>query len=82
MKFFVLFLFPIVVLLAQVDINHANKGELMTLKNIGAAKAEAIIEYRKKQCINSLEELMQIKGIGEATIAKNKEAIVIRSCKK
>ncbi len=82
MKYLVFFLFSFSVMWAQVDINHANKGELMSLKGIGESKAEAIIAYRTKQCFASMDDLMNVKGIGVSTVEKNRNDILIRKCEK
>jgi competence ComEA-like helix-hairpin-helix protein len=55
-----------------VDINHASKGELMTLPGIGEKTALSIIKARPFQ---STEDLRRIKGIGESTHAKIKAYI-------
>ena len=65
-----------------VDINSANKSELMSLKGIGAKKAEAIMSYRKGHCFKSVEDLTAVKGIGPKFIAKNKANINVSSCTK
>ncbi len=67
-----------------VNINQANAAELAThLKGIGAAKARAIIDYRKKHGLfKSHDELLNVKGIGEKTLAVNRKNIVIGSKKK
>lgn len=80
----VVFLFLVVfsVLFSKVDINHASKDELMTLHNIGAKKADAIIAYRDHQCFDSVEELAEVKGIGSSTVAKNKEMLEVKKCQK
>ena len=69
-------------LFAKVDINSADKKELMTLKGIGDKTADSIIAYRKKSCFKSLNDLTGVKGIGEKTIAKNKKDITVGKCKK
>ena len=51
--------------LAQVNINTATKKELMMLPGIGESKAEAIIEYRKANKFKTIEDLKNVKGIGE-----------------
>lgn len=61
----------------KISLNKATKEELMTLKNIGSTKADAIIEYREKHEFKTIEELMNIKGIGQATFEKIKDNITI-----
>lgn len=51
-----------------VDINTADAETLDTLPGIGPALAERIIAYREEHGpFKSGEELMEVKGIGEAT---------------
>ena len=82
MKVIFLFLVVFSVLFSKVDINHASKDELMTLHNIGAKKADAIIAYREHQCFGTIDELAGVKGIGSSTVAKNKEMLEVQSCQK
>jgi competence protein ComEA len=65
-----------------VDINHASKNELMNLHNVGAAKADAIINYRDQKCFDSVEELVKVKGIGQGILESNKEELTLSACKK
>jgi len=60
-----------------VNINQASADEIeIKLKGIGMKKAEAIVEYRKKNGkFNSIEDLLHVKGIGEATLEKNQMKI-------
>jgi len=68
-------------LFAAIDINSANKKELITLKGIGAKKAEAILAYRKDHCFKSIDELTKIKGIGKKLIEKNRGNLKVGECK-
>lgn len=68
-------------LFASVDINNANKSELMGLKGIGAKKADAILMYRKGHCFKTVEALTEVKGIGNKFIEKNKKDLVAGKCK-
>jgi len=68
--------------LAAVDINSAGEKELTTLKGIGASKAEAIIAFRTTHCFKSVDELAQVKGIGEKTVHINRKNLVAGACKK
>ena len=48
------------------------------LVNVGPSKAEAIVAYRKANgAFRSLEQLASVKGIGLATVEKNRERIVV-----
>lgn len=65
-----------------LDINTASVEELTKLKGIGAKKAQAIVEYRTaNKCFKNLEELQNVKGIGEAFLEKNKEELSLSPCK-
>jgi competence protein ComEA len=47
----------------KVDINKATVRELMKLKGLNAAKAKAIVTYRKKHGdFKSLDDLKEVKG--------------------
>ncbi|MGN1085102.1 MAG: helix-hairpin-helix domain-containing protein [Lachnospiraceae bacterium] len=60
-----------------VNINTADKELLMTLDGIGEAKAESILNYRKKVGpFQSIEELKNVTGIGEAMFERMKDKIV------
>ena len=52
------------------ELNKASKSELMEIKGIGEAKADAIIKERKKSKFKSVEDVTRVKGVGEA-LAKN-----------
>ena len=67
---------------ASVDINKANVKEFTTLKGIGKNKANSILEYRKKNCFKSINELIKVKGIGKKILEKNKENLTISECEK
>lgn len=62
----------------SVDINQATLEELVeNLNGIGAHKAQAIIDYREQYGdFDSMEELLQVKGIGLSTLEKNKDRLV------
>lgn len=60
-----------------ISINSAGIDELITLPNIGPKIAERIIEYRNKYGFKSLDELKNVKGIGEKTYEKLKQYICL-----
>ena len=61
----------------KVNINTATVEELKTLKGVGEKKAEAIIEYRKKNgSFQTKEDLMKVRGIGKKLFDSFQERIV------
>lgn len=55
----------------KINVNTAGEEELQKLPGIGPAKAKAIVEYRKtKGPFRSVEELLEVKGIGPKTLEK------------
>jgi competence protein ComEA len=58
-------------LTGTVNVNTATADELQLLPGIGASKASALIAMRKRSGgFKSLDELTQVKGIGDAALAK------------
>lgn len=59
-----------------LNINTATAGELQKLPGIGAATATRIVEYRQKNGpFKKVEELMNVRGIGEKSFLKLKPLI-------
>ena len=63
---------------AKINLNQANVVQLQELSGIGLKKAEAIIAYRQKNGkFQNIEQLQQVKGIGPALFAKNKQRLAL-----
>ncbi len=61
-----------------ININTANKEELMTLNKIGESKALAIIEYREKNGpFKTIDDLKNVSGIGDILFEDLKDFITI-----
>ncbi len=70
MKKILLSLLALAVSAFALDINTASAEEFVKVKGIGAKKAERIISYREEHGkFNSIEELKNVKGIGEKIVA-------------
>ena len=63
----------------KVNINTADAATLdRVLDGVGPAKAEAIVAYRKANgAFRSAEQLASVKGIGLATVERNRDRIVV-----
>lgn len=81
-RLLLLLIFSFSFLFAAVNINSASKEELMTLKGIGETTAEAIIEYRKKNKFTKIEDIKNVKGIGDKKFESIKEDIEVKDSKK
>ena len=62
----------------KININTAAKVQLITLKGVGDKIADRIIEYRKTQPFKKIEDLMNVKGIGQKVFDKNKDLISVK----
>jgi comEA protein len=63
----------------SININTADINEFSTLPGIGEKTAEKIIDLRKERGkFNKLEELMDVKGIGEVKFNKIKKFLYIK----
>lgn len=61
-----------------INLNTASLQQLQTLSGIGAKKAQAIIDYRNEHGdFHSIEDIMNVKGIGEGIYAKIKDKIEV-----
>jgi len=62
----------------KVNINTAEVAEIQSkLIGIGAKKAEAIVQYREKHGnFTVAEQLLEVQGIGKATLEKNRERLL------
>ena len=60
-----------------VNINTADAATIdRVLVNVGPAKAQAIVDYRKSNgAFRSAEQLAMVKGIGLKTVEKNRDRI-------
>jgi len=63
---------------AALNLNAATLDQLETLPGIGRKVAERILEYRTKSGgFKKIEELMNVKGIGEKSFLKIKPLITV-----
>jgi len=68
---------PVMAAKQKININTATVEELQTLPNIGPKTAKSIVKYRKKHPFKSVEELVEVKGIGEKRLKKLKPYVTV-----
>lgn len=62
----------------KININTASAAELEQLSGIGSAKAQAIIDYREENGdFTSIDEIKEVKGIGEGIFENIKDMITV-----
>ncbi len=63
----------------KININTAGKLELTQIKGVGDATADSIVKYREEiGKFKTIEDIMNISGIGEKTFEKIKDDITVR----
>ena len=78
LSFLALGIFGINIAFAAVNLNTATASDLDGIKGIGPSKAKAIIDYRSKNgSFKSVEDLKNVKGFGEKSIAKLKGELTV-----
>lgn len=60
-----------------ISLNSATKEELQTLPGIGPSIAQRIIDYRESSTFQTLEQIKDVKGIGEALFNKIQDKICL-----
>jgi competence protein ComEA len=67
---------------AVVNLNTASTADLQALPGIGAKTAERIVEYRQKNGpFKKVEELMNVRGVGEKNFLKLKPQLTVGAAK-
>jgi len=62
----------------KINLNYADANQLESLPGIGPAYAQKIIQYRETEGgFATIEEIMEISGIGEKTFEKIKDLITV-----
>lgn len=61
-----------------IDINACDASQLQSLPGIGQVLATRIIDYREKTPFKSLEDLMNVSGIGEKKFQDIKDLVIIK----
>jgi competence protein ComEA len=63
---------------AVININTATAAEFEALPGIGSKMAQRIVEYREKNgAFKKLEDLMNVRGIGEKNFLKLKNQLTV-----
>ncbi|WP_416197717.1 MAG: Competence protein ComEA [Sporanaerobacter sp.] len=62
----------------KININTCTKEELMNLPGIGEVLATRIVEYRQSTKFNSIEDIMNVSGIGNKKFENIKDLITVK----
>jgi competence protein ComEA len=65
--------------ISKINLNTADQDTLQReLSGIGSAKAAAIVEHRQsKGAFASVDELLEVQGIGKSLVDKNRDRLTI-----
>jgi len=63
---------------AAINLNSASKAELETVKGIGPQKAEAILDYRKKNGpFKKVDDLRNVSGFGDKSVENMRSELTV-----
>ncbi len=63
---------------AKVNLNTATAEQLDTLPGVGPVTAQAILDWREENGrFGSVEDLLDVKGIGDATLAELRDHVSV-----
>ncbi len=67
---------------ARLNLNAASADDLATLPGIGPSYAKRIVEYREKNGpFKRVEDLLNVQGIGEKTLDRLRDRVMVGSGK-
>ncbi len=61
----------------KIDLNRAGVVELMRLPGVGQKRAQAIVAQRARQPFRKVEDVLAVKGLGPAWLAKVRGNVVV-----
>src|SRR5262245_333452 len=62
----------------KINLNSASAEQLSTVPGLGPKLAERIVEHRQKEgAFRSVQELMNVKGVGEKNLARIQGYLVV-----
>ena len=61
----------------RIDLNRATVAELMRLPGVGEKRAQAIVAHRTRQPFRRTEDVLAVKGLGPAWLAKVKANVQV-----
>jgi len=61
----------------RIDLNRASAAELMRLPGVGRKRAEAIVAHRERRPFRRAEDVLQVKGLSPAWLARVKGALTV-----
>jgi competence protein ComEA len=61
----------------RIDLNRASVTELMRLPGVGEKRAQAIVAFRAKKPFQRPEDVLTVKGVGPAWLAKVKPNVSV-----
>jgi competence protein ComEA len=68
--------------LSLSEVNEASDKKLGCIKGLGIKKLNNIINYKKSNELKSIDDLINVKGIGKVIIKNIKNDVMKKSCKR
>jgi competence protein ComEA len=63
---------------SQIDLNHADRGELLQLPGVGEALSRRILDYRREHNgFRCVEDLRKVHGIGSVTLERLRPLVCV-----